>query len=81
MYVQFTISVHCDLHEGFRTGLQTKNSHAAIELLLTSPTLLDNLRKAHLGNYGIILSLLGCLDRGLEAKKLIDRIVDSCKWL
>lgn len=59
-------------------GLQTKNSQAAIELLLTSPTLLDNLRKAYLGNYSVILSLLGCLDHGLDAKKLVDRLIDSC---
>ncbi|KZP23754.1 hypothetical protein FIBSPDRAFT_1042612 [Athelia psychrophila] len=59
-------------------SLQTKNSQAAIELLLTSPTLLDNLRKAYLGNYSVILSLLGCLDHGLDAKKLVDRLIDSC---
>ncbi|OBZ72108.1 Paladin [Grifola frondosa] len=58
--------------------LETKNSQSAIELLLTQPTLLDNLRKAHMGNYGVILSLLGCLDHGLKAKKLVDRIIDSC---
>jgi hypothetical protein len=59
-------------------SLQSKNSQAAIELLLTSPTLLENLRKAYLGNYGVILSLLGCLDHGLESKRLVDRVIDSC---
>ncbi|KZT01378.1 uncharacterized protein LAESUDRAFT_731226 [Laetiporus sulphureus 93-53] len=58
--------------------LETKSSQLAIELLLTQPTLLDSLRKAHMGNYGIILSLLGCLDHGLKSKKLVDRIIDSC---
>ncbi|KZT67481.1 hypothetical protein DAEQUDRAFT_729142 [Daedalea quercina L-15889] len=58
--------------------LETKNSQTAIELLLTQPTLLDSLRKAHMGNYGIILSLLGCLDHGLKSKKLVDRVIDSC---
>lgn len=32
-----------------------------------------------MGSYGIILSLLGCLDHGLSAKKLVDRVIDSCK--
>jgi hypothetical protein len=44
---------------------------------MTQPTLLDNLRKAHMGNYGVILSLLGCLDNGLQAKKLVDRVIDA----
>ncbi|KAG2359074.1 inositol hexakisphosphate-domain-containing protein [Suillus spraguei] len=41
------------------------------------PTLLENLRKAHQGNYGVILSLLGCLDHGLQAKRLVDRVIDA----
>ncbi|KAK0205042.1 inositol hexakisphosphate-domain-containing protein [Desarmillaria ectypa] len=57
--------------------LQDKNSQSAIDLLITQPTLLENLRRAHMGNYGIILSLLGCLDQGLQAKKLVDRIIDA----
>lgn len=31
-----------------------------------------------MGNYGIILSLLGCLDDGLKAKRLVDKVIDSC---
>ncbi|TFY62986.1 hypothetical protein EVJ58_g3511 [Rhodofomes roseus] len=58
--------------------LETKNSQTAIEILLTQPTLFESLRKAHMGNYGIILSLLGCLDHGLKSKKLVDRVIDSC---
>jgi hypothetical protein len=50
-----------------------------IDLLLTNSSLLDDLRKAHMGNYGIILSLLGLLDDGLKAKKLVDKVIDSCK--
>lgn len=38
---------------------------------------MGNLRKAHLGNYSVVLSLLGCLDRGLQAKKLVDRVIDA----
>lgn len=48
-------------------------------MLLTQPTLLDNLRKSFLGNYSPILSLLGCLDDGFEAKKLADRVIDACE--
>ncbi|KAG6832796.1 hypothetical protein H0H92_009414 [Tricholoma furcatifolium] len=58
-------------------GLPNKNSQSAIELLMSQPTLLDNLRKAHMGNYGVILSLLGCLDHGLQSKKLVDKIIDA----
>ncbi|KAJ7767113.1 inositol hexakisphosphate-domain-containing protein [Mycena metata] len=58
-------------------GLQNRNSQSAIELLMTHPALLDNLRKAHMGNYGVILSLLGCLDHGLRAKRLVDRVIDA----
>ncbi|EKM78648.1 hypothetical protein AGABI1DRAFT_100687 [Agaricus bisporus var. burnettii JB137-S8] len=58
-------------------SLKNTNSQSAIELLLSQPTLLENLRKAHQGSYGIILSLLGCLDHGLGAKKLVDKVIDA----
>ncbi|KAK7690552.1 hypothetical protein QCA50_005650 [Cerrena zonata] len=58
--------------------LQTKNSQSAIELLLSNPELLEDLRKAHMGNYGVVLSLLGCLENGLKAKKLVDKVIDDC---
>jgi hypothetical protein len=48
---------------------------------MSQPALLENLRKAHMGNYGVILSLLGCLDRGLQAKKLVDRVIDASVYL
>ncbi|PPQ89339.1 hypothetical protein CVT25_003176 [Psilocybe cyanescens] len=57
--------------------LKDNNTQSAIELLMTQPTLLENLRKAHMGNYGVILSLLGCLDNGLQAKRLVDRVIDT----
>ncbi|KAF9048553.1 inositol hexakisphosphate-domain-containing protein [Panaeolus papilionaceus] len=57
--------------------LQSDNTQSAIELLMTQPALLENLRKAHMGNYSVILSLLGCLDHGLHAKKLVDRVIDN----
>ncbi|KAI0255159.1 inositol hexakisphosphate-domain-containing protein [Lactifluus subvellereus] len=53
-------------------------SRQVIDLLLTNSSLLDDLRRAHMGNYAIILSLLGCLDDGLKAKKLVDKVIDSC---
>lgn len=53
-------------------------SQSAIGLLTSQPVLLENLRKAHQGNYGVILSLLGCLDNGLQAKKFVDRVIDAC---
>jgi hypothetical protein len=45
---------------------------------MARPVLLEDLRKAHTGNYGVILSLLGCLDDGLRVKRLVDRIIDNC---
>jgi hypothetical protein len=54
-------------------------SHSAIELLLMQPSLLDNLSRAVRGNYGIVLSLLGCLDDGTLSKKIADAVVDSCE--
>lgn len=56
------------------------HSESAIALLMSQPVLLENLRKAHQGNYGVILSLLGCLDHGLQAKKLVDRVIDTCMF-
>lgn len=58
--------------------LHSGPSHYVIDLLLTRSALLEDLRKAHMGQYGIILSLLGCLDDGLKAKKLVDKVIDSC---
>ncbi len=48
---------------------------------MSHPVLLENLRKAHLGNYGVILSLLGCLSHGLRAKRLVvyHRIRELCR--
>ncbi|KAL4066939.1 inositol hexakisphosphate-domain-containing protein [Scleroderma yunnanense] len=57
---------------------QYLNSQSAISLLMTQPSLLENLRKAHQGNYSVVLSLLGCLDHGLQSKKLVDRVIDTC---
>ncbi|KAI0027879.1 inositol hexakisphosphate-domain-containing protein [Vararia minispora EC-137] len=58
--------------------LPASPSHHVIEILLSNPSTLDNLRKAHMGSYGIILSLLGLLDDGLKVKKLVDKVIDLC---
>lgn len=39
---------------------------------------MEALRKAYMGNYGVILSLLGCLEHGVKAKKLVDKVIDVC---
>ncbi|KAG6332100.1 hypothetical protein ID866_6987 [Astraeus odoratus] len=57
---------------------QYLHSQSAIALLMAQPSLLENLRKAHQGNYSVILSLLGLLDHGLQAKRLVDRVIDTC---
>jgi hypothetical protein len=46
--------------------------------LLNQPALLDALRRAHSGGYGVILSLLGVLTDGPVAKRLVDSIIDAC---
>ncbi|GJJ08366.1 hypothetical protein Clacol_002580 [Clathrus columnatus] len=58
--------------------LRKGRSNTATEWLLSHPSVTDNLRKASNGSYGIILSLLGCLDNGLAIKRLVDKIIDSC---
>ena len=63
----------------FLPGLQGQNPLSAVELLMSQPVLMDSLRKALMGNYSVILSLLGCLDHGTTSKRLADRIIDSCK--
>jgi hypothetical protein len=39
---------------------------------------LEQLRKAHMGNYQIVLSLLSSLDNGRRMKRLVDEIIDCC---
>ncbi|KAJ7613946.1 inositol hexakisphosphate-domain-containing protein [Roridomyces roridus] len=56
--------------------LQNQNS-SVFQLVMTHPALLESLRKAYLGNYDVILSLLSCLDHGVQAKRLVDRVVDA----
>ncbi|KAH7106320.1 inositol hexakisphosphate-domain-containing protein [Auriculariales sp. MPI-PUGE-AT-0066] len=59
-------------------SLSSNSPQNAIEILLTLPPLMDSLRKALLGNYGVVLSLIGCIDNGLETKRVVDEAVDLC---
>jgi len=68
-----------ELYYGSGLSPPDLHSQSVIALLMAQPTLLESLRKAHQGNYGVILSLLGCLDHGLLAKKLVDRVIDACR--
>ncbi|OCF37043.1 hypothetical protein I316_00947 [Kwoniella heveanensis BCC8398] len=59
-------------------NLPSKHPSTAIDLLATQPTLLEQLRKAHMGSYQIVLSLLSSLDHGKQMKRLVDVIIDAC---
>jgi hypothetical protein len=50
----------------------------AASLLSPRPALLDSLRSAHMGNYQVILSLLGCVEGGKAVKALVDSVIESC---
>jgi hypothetical protein len=52
---------------------------SAIDLLASQPNLLDALRKAHMGNYQIVLSLMSSLDHGRQMKRLVDQVIDTCQ--
>nr|XP_018260510.1 uncharacterized protein I303_07432 [Kwoniella dejecticola CBS 10117]OBR82668.1 hypothetical protein I303_07432 [Kwoniella dejecticola CBS 10117] len=59
-------------------NLPSKHPSTAIDLLTSQPTLLEQLRKAHMGSYQIVMSLLSSLDHGRQMKRLVDAIIDSC---
>jgi hypothetical protein len=40
--------------------------------------MLDALRRAHAGGYGVVLSLLGVLSDGAGAKRRADGAIDAC---
>ncbi|WVQ75186.1 hypothetical protein IAR50_004796 [Cryptococcus sp. DSM 104548] len=60
------------------THLPSKHPSTAIDLLTSQPTLLEQLCKAHMGSYQIVLSLLSSLDQGKQMKHLVDAVIDSC---
>ena len=59
-------------------NLPSKHSSTAIDLLAAHPSLLEHLRRAHMGNYQIVLSLLSSLDHGRQMKRLVDHVIDAC---
>ncbi|PWY97867.1 hypothetical protein BCV70DRAFT_202357 [Testicularia cyperi] len=59
-------------------SLSTRDSQSTIEILLSNPALLESLRKANSGDYGVIRQLSGLLDEGLENKAIVDAAIDSC---
>ncbi|CAD6587111.1 MAG: hypothetical protein TREMPRED_004663, partial [Tremellales sp. Tagirdzhanova-0007] len=59
-------------------NLPSKHPSTAIDLLASQPGLLEQLRKAHMGNYQIVMSLLSNLDHGRQMKGLVDAIIDTC---
>ncbi|ORX37949.1 inositol hexakisphosphate-domain-containing protein [Kockovaella imperatae] len=59
-------------------NLPSVHPSTAIDLLSAHPQLLEQLRRAHMGNYQIVLSLLSSLDHGRQMKQLVDQIIDSC---
>lgn len=54
------------------------SSQTAVEVLLTQPLLLDALRSAKDGNYGVIRQLVGLLEEGEESKNAVDMAIDAC---
>lgn len=59
-------------------SLSTRDSQSTIEILLSQPSLLEALRKANQGDYGVIRQLAGLLDEGLENKAVVDVAIDCC---
>ncbi|KAJ1604262.1 hypothetical protein NDA14_007583 [Ustilago hordei] len=59
-------------------SLSTRDSQTTIEILLSNPALLESLRKANSGDYGVIRQLAGLLDEGLENKAVVDVAIDCC---
>ncbi|MCO5589890.1 hypothetical protein L7F22_043859 [Adiantum nelumboides] len=53
-------------------------SQAAINVLLDQPMLLNALKNAKDGNYGVIGQLIGLLDNGDDNKKAVDLAIDAC---
>jgi hypothetical protein len=37
------------------------------------------MRKAHMGNYQIVLALISSLDQGRRIKRLVDEVIDCCE--
>lgn len=53
-------------------------SHTAVEVLLYQPLLLNSLRSARNGDYGVIGQLVGLLDQGDYNKRIVDKAINAC---
>lgn len=56
-------------------------SDSPVDLLLGSPSLLDSLRRALVGDFNVIRALCGILDEGLDDKVVVDVAIDSSAHL
>lgn len=52
---------------------------SAIEWALERGGMIENLKKAIMGNYHVITALTAVLDSGNFSKKMMDEIIDQCK--
>lgn len=69
----------CDFnHKLTHVGLPSRHT-SAIDLLASQPNLLEQMRKAHMGNYQIVLALISSLDGGRQIKRLVDEVIDCCE--
>lgn len=64
------------LMSAVQRALAPAATQSILPLLLSMPRLLDNLRAAISGDFDLVLSLIGLLDRGKEMKNLVDRVID-----
>lgn len=57
------------------------SSHSAIEWVMQRGSMIENLKEAVMGNYQSIVSLTTVLDSGTFSKKILDIVIDRCKFL
>ncbi len=55
-----------------------QTSQSLTELLFAEPLLVDNMRSAMAGDYGVVRQLAGLLDEGLDTKAVVDAAIDAC---
>ncbi|CEH15574.1 hypothetical protein CBOM_03871 [Ceraceosorus bombacis] len=54
------------------------DSRTILDTLLGNPSLFDAFQRAFRGDYGIIRSLCGLLEKGIESKRVADITLDAC---
>lgn len=63
------------------TALDSKlSSRSAIEWVLERGSLIENLKEAIMGNYQSIVSLTTVLESGTFSKRILDTVIDRCKF-